>query len=251
MDGRAGAARLGVVVPALNEAARLPRLLERLRAGPDRPGAVVVVDGGSGDGTAELAEAAGARVLRTGACRGAQLAAGAAELDTELLLFLHADTLPARGALDAAAACLDDARTVACGMHQVIDAPGLVLRLVERFADFRVARLGLVYGDSGLAVRRADYLGCGGFRDLPLFEDVDLARRLRRRGRVRLVRAATLHVSARRWQAEGALRRTVRNWMLTVGYAAGVDPARLARRYAPQTGPGPASGAPPARSPEP
>jgi GT2 family glycosyltransferase len=119
---------------------------------------------------------------------------------------------------------------LAVGMRQRIDHPRGIYRWIEGAANARVRR-GIVYGDSGLCVRRAAYAEVGGFRDLPLFEDLDLARRLRRAGAVRLVPEAELTISARRWEREGVLRRTFLNWGLTVAYLCGVAPARLVRYY--------------------
>ena len=118
-------------------------------------------------------------------------------------------------------------------MRQRIEARGLLYRAIERAADRRVRR-GCVFGDSGLAVRRTAYDAAGGFADLPLFEDVDLSRRLRRLGRVALVEEALVMVSARRWRAEGVALRTLKNRLLLAGFRLGVDPARLERHYRPR-----------------
>jgi rSAM/selenodomain-associated transferase 2 len=240
--------RLGVVVPTLNEGQRLGALLERLLTAPeggrDRPGGrghldaadeVVVADGGSSDRTREVAREHGARVVRTAAGRGTQLAAGARELRAPLLLFLHADCTPEPGALAALRAELARTGARAAAMSQRIGARGPFYRMVEAVADLRVRALGLVYGDSGLCVERALYEEVGGFRSLPIFEDVDLSRRIARRARPRLIRSARLRVSARRWRSEGALRGTLRNWMLQAAWLAGVSPERLLRFYAPHS----------------
>jgi len=230
-EAPARALRLGVVIPALNEAKSLPRLLARLRE--EGAECVLVVDGGSTDGTPELARARGAMVLSSTRGRGAQLAAGgrvALEVGLDVVLFLHADCVPERGALARLREAFRDPALVASAMSQAIEGRGLFYRLVERAADAR-SRRGVVLGDSGLAVRAAAYEAVGGFRPLPIFEDVDLTRRLREHGTMRLVQGATLRVSARRWQREGALRCTLRNWMLRVLYRAGVAPERCARLY--------------------
>ncbi len=237
--------RLSVVVPTLNEAQSLPRLLGRL-TDPERPAAdradeVVISDGGSDDGTVALAEEAAAaaetaetavRLVSGPAGRGAQLAHGAERAGGDLLLFLHADCVPGPGALADLRAAFEDPRRCATAMSQRIAAPGLFYRLVERAADAR-SRRGRVMGDSGLAVRREAYRAVGGFRPLPLFEDLDLARRLRGQGQVTLVRHAVLEVSPRRWQREGRLRCTLRNWTLRILFSLGVGPERLCRMYPP------------------
>lgn len=228
--GAAGA-ELSIVVPTWNEASNLPALAASLAA---QGGAFewIVSDGESSDGTPELAERLGARVVRGLRGRGGQLARGAAAAHGTRLLFLHADARLAPGALAALAEVFADPRVIATGMRQVIEHEARFYRWIERAADRRVT-LGWVYGDSGLCVRRSSYEQVGGFRDLPVFEDLDLSARLRRAGAIRLARAAEVRCSARRWEREGRLRRTVKNWGLTLLWAAGVDPERLARYYAP------------------
>ncbi|MCK6446376.1 MAG: TIGR04283 family arsenosugar biosynthesis glycosyltransferase [Planctomycetes bacterium] len=230
---------LGVAICALDEERALPRLLERLSSGAadDRADDVVVADGRSRDRTVDVARALGARVIVAPRGRGAQLGAAARELSTDVLVFLHADCVPSPGTLRTLRAAFVEARLEAAAFRQRVDARGVFYRAVERAADARVRALGLVYGDSGLAVRRSLYERVGGFRDLPLFEDVELSRRLRSATRVRLVPGTELVISARRWQREGALRTTLRNWMLMLAFAAGADPVRLARHYPPHSEP--------------
>jgi len=223
--------RLSVIVPTWNECECLPTLAAALAA-QFVAHEWLVVDGGSEDGTAARAECLGATVVRAPRGRGQQLARGAELARGELLLFLHADASLGAGALDALCAAFDDPNLDAAGMHQVIDHPARFYRWVERAADARVRR-GWVYGDSALCVRRAAYEAAGGFRPVPLFEDLDLSRRLRSRGRITLVREATVVCSPRRWEREGRLRRTLKNWILTGLWFSGVAPERLARFYAP------------------
>ncbi|MCZ6597265.1 MAG: TIGR04283 family arsenosugar biosynthesis glycosyltransferase [Planctomycetota bacterium] len=227
-----------MIVATLNEAKNLPRLIESLAADgtDDRPDEIVVADGGSTDGTADLAARLGARVVHAPSGRGVQLAAGAEAAAADLLHFLHADTRVAPGALAAVRRAYRDPRVIATGMRQRVESPARIYRFIERAADLRV-RCGYVYGDSGLAVRRESYRQVGGFRSMPIFEDLDLSRRLRRSGKVVLVDEARLFVSPRRWQRDGALRGTLRNWILTLGWAAGMDPERLARHYRPYSDP--------------
>ena len=236
---------LGVGICALNEARDLPRLLSRLLQGVDqgdRADLVVVADGGSSDGTPAVARRMGAQVLDVGRGRGVQLRAAAAELDgVDLMLFLHADSLPRTGSIaalrSAFAAPVGPGHEPlrAAAMRQSIVATGRKYRLIERAANGR-ARRGMVYGDSGLAVRPDLYREAGGFPEWPLFEDVALSKAIRKLSPIRLIENATLAISPRRWQKEGMLRCTARNLLLRGLFECGVSPSRLARLYRPHAG---------------
>ena len=226
------------VVPTLNEERRLPGLLASLRSGDPEDGVqeIVVSDGGSHDGTVELALRYGARLVSGATGRGGQLARGALEGTGELLFFVHADAEVAPGSLRAVREAFRDGELLAAALRQSIDSSGSIFRAIERMADLR-ARFGWVYGDSGLVCRRSAYERVGGYRELPIFEDLDLSRRLRRAGALRLVPGARVKVSPRRWQLEGPLRRTFKNWCLTLAWVAGVAPERLVRFYRPHPSP--------------
>lgn len=223
---------LSVVVPALDEAAGIGALLADLA--PllrDEANEVVVVDGGSRDATAAIAEAAGARVVQAPRGRGLQLRAGAAAARAGWLLFLHADVRVSHVALGLALDCVEaDRRDEAYWFRLAIDGPGVALRLVERAANLRSRLLGLPYGDQGLLVHRTLYDAVGGFDAVPLMEDVALVRRLARTGRLREIRAPLL-VSPRRWQRDGVVRRTLRNQEILLRWLLGASPERLAERY--------------------
>lgn len=222
---------LSVVVPTLDEAANLPELWAALRD-QGVPFEGVVSDGGSRDDTLAVARALGATVVAGPRGRGQQLARGVEAAQGERVLILHADTRPGPGALRALEAAFRAPDLIATGMRQRIDHPARFYRLVERAADRRVRR-GWVYGDSGLCVRRAALAAAGGVPELELFEDLELTRRLRRLGRIALVPEAELVISARRWEREGRIRRTLANRALTALYFLGVPPRVLARAYRP------------------
>ena len=227
---------LSVVVPALDEAATLPALLDALRGGLRLAHEVVVADGGSADATRELARAAGARVVEAPRGRGRQLAAGADAALGDALWFLHADARPDAALLAGVAAlaaghATGRPLTAAWAGRLAIDAPGPALRAVAAGANLRARVLGLPYGDQGLLVSRAHYRAAGGFPAWPLMEDVALVRALRATGvPVRLLDGHVI-VSARRWQRDGVVRRTLGNWRLLARFLAGADPEALARRY--------------------
>jgi len=223
--------RVAFVVPALDEAERLPGLLADLRLFP-LPHEVVVADGGSADGTPVRAAALGARVLAAPRGRGRQLRAGAAATGAPVLCFVHADVRLDASALDALAHASADGGAWALRLR--VAAPGWRFRLVELGTNLR-ARAGLPYGDQALLLPRALYEAAGGYPELPLMEDVALVRALRRHGGVRLLPAAVA-ASPRRWCRDGVLRRTVRNWLLLSAYLLGVPAQRLARHYPPHGG---------------
>ncbi len=216
---------LSVVIPTLNAGSHLADCLERMKAADE----IVVVDGGSSDSTVAVAERAGARVVTAPKGRGTQLAAGAAAARGDWLLFLHADTLPARAW---PAAVQRHAETnpgkAACFRFRLADRAWQA-RAIERGVAARVALLGLPYGDQGLLVSRRLYDAVGGYRALPLMEDVDLLRRI---GRRRLeVLAEEAVTSGERWRRDGWLRRSARNLLCLALYRLGVAPERLARLY--------------------
>ena len=224
---------LSVVIPTLNAEAELPRALAAL-ADAREAGLleeVLVVDGGSGDGTAALARAGGAAVLTAPPGRGRQLSRGGEAAQGEWLLFLHADTAPAAGwAAEAARfmATPGNAERAAAFRFALDDAsPGA--RRLERLVALRCRWLALPYGDQGLLISRRLYERLGGFRALPLMEDVDLARRL---GRRRLCLLQTPAVtSAARYRRAGYLARSLRNAACLGLYLLGVPAATVARLY--------------------
>lgn len=220
--------RVSVIVPCLDEETVLARTLRRLsRVMPDVE--IVVADGGSTDGSREVA-ARLARVVRAPRGRGTQMNAGVAAATGEVLLFLHADAYLRADPRPQVLACLAGTQCAAVYFTQRILARGVWFRCIERAAHARARTLRCMLGDLGLAVRREVFLAAGGFPADPLFEDLGISRRLRRHGR--FVRCpARLFVSARRWQRRGVLRTTVRNWGLTLGYYLGVPTRRLAEHY--------------------
>jgi rSAM/selenodomain-associated transferase 2 len=217
---------LSVVIPALNAAATLPGTIAALAG---LPGEVVVVDGGSGDGTADLAARLGALVVQAPRGRGRQIAAGVAAARGDWLLLLHADTVLAPDWAAAAWAFMAADAGTAGYFHLALDATEEEARRLERWVDWRCRRLGLPYGDQGLLVPRALLEAVGGVRDLPIMEDVDLVRRLGR-GRLAALPARAV-TSAARWRQEGWRRRSVRNLFCLGMYFLGVPPRVIAGVY--------------------
>lgn len=220
---------VGVVCCALDEEARLPRLLARL-AELD-VARVVVVDGGSHDGTVAAAERAGATVLSGPRGRGAQLRVGADVLDTDVLWFLHADVVPPRDALVHMRAALAQPGVVggAFRLHTVDEGDGVPLGRLVRLADLRSRYAKIPYGDQGLFVTRDVYTRVGGMPAIPLFEDVALATAVRRVGRLVTV-PAEIVASGRRFTS-APLRALVTMNVLPTLWRLGVPPDTLASLY--------------------
>lgn len=220
---------LGIVMPVLDEAGTLAPRLRALQPLRRRGVQLVVVDGGSQDGTPAIAREHADLVLQAPRGRAAQMNAGAAACAAEVLLFLHADT-----ALPEQADALVRRATrgaSAWGRFDVrIDSPRWPLRLVERLMNHRSRWTGIATGDQALFVRRELFDRIGGFPDLPLMEDIALSRALKRHGRpVCLHERVT--TSARRWERHGVWRTVLLMWRLRAAYFLGADPRQLAIRY--------------------
>jgi uncharacterized protein len=224
--------RLAIVIPTLNEERTLRRNLPDALAHADK---VVVSDGGSEDHTLEVARELGARTVSGPACRGGQLNRGgtaAMETDADILLFLHADTtLP----LNAGRAVREAVAAGAPGGAFFIrfDHDGFVYRLGSRVVNLRTKLAFTPLGDQALFVTREAFRELGGFREWPILEDLDFAKRMRRRwGRRRLaVLEEPVVTSARRFEKQGPARTVALNWMIWLLFALGVSPHRLARIY--------------------
>jgi len=216
---------LSIVVPVLNEAPRIRTHLAALAPLRGQGVEVVVVDGGSGDGTAELAGGLCDRVLSAPRGRARQMNAGARAANGGHLLFLHADTQLPAGAAALVARALE-AR--AWGRFDVaIESTHPLLRLVAAAMNLRSRLTGIATGDQAIFVRREAF---DGFPEIPLMEDVAFSAAMRRKGPPACLRERVV-TSARRWESRGVLATIVLMWRIRLAYALGADPARLAERY--------------------
>ena len=218
---------ISIIIPTLNEAARIAELITATREVGECE--IIVVDGGSTDGTLARVTSADI-VLSSEPGRAKQQNAGAMASHGEVLLFLHADCQLSAGAFEAIRAAMQDERTVGGCFRQRIEAEGWLYRWLERGNAWRVRWLGMAYGDQGIFIRKTVFEQLGRFPDVMLMEDVLLMKRLRRAGCFVLL-DERLSVSARRWQRHGIVRQTLRNWLLLILVICGVSPNRLARFY--------------------
>jgi rSAM/selenodomain-associated transferase 2 len=191
---------------------------------------VIVVDGGSDDGTAELARGLADRVVLAERGRARQMNAGAAVARAPVLVFLHADTALPDDALRLVALGLAATRRVWGRFDVTIAGTNPMLAVVSFFMNARSRMSGIATGDQAIFVTREAFARVGGFPDLELMEDVEMSRRLKPISRPLCIRARAI-TSGRRWERDGVLRTIVLMWRLRFAYAMGVDPRRLARRY--------------------
>lgn len=230
---------LSVIIPTLNAEGSLPRVLTALvpAAVHGLVREVIVVDGGSTDATAEVVEAAGAKLVRAPKGRGNQLIAGAKAAKGNWLMFLHADTVLEHGwdaevekLFEHVAAGRFRSPEIAAAFRFTLDDFSGAARFLERVVALRCALLKLPYGDQGLIVNRRLYDRIGGFRALPLMEDVDLVRRIGRR-RLVLLRSRAV-TSPERYLDGGYAARMARNALCIALYYLRVPPRVIARIYA-------------------
>jgi rSAM/selenodomain-associated transferase 2 len=216
-----------VVIPVLRDTEAAKGLLAAMPVTPDVE--IIVVDGAHDEDLDRYVQSRpGARLVRTAAGRGHQMNVGAAAGSGEWLLFLHADSQLPTDWLGAFRAL---GNRVGGGWFRfALDDPAWQARVLERLVSWRVRLLHLPYGDQGLFIRRQHFQRMGGYRELPLFEDVEFVRRLGRLDEV-VEMPLPLRTSARRWRRDGWVRRSARNVTLTILYFAGVSPAWLERRY--------------------
>lgn len=217
---------ISVIIPTLNEERYLEDTLKSIGQGVE----IIIVDGGSSDATIEVGMRFTERIILSEKGRGAQMDRGAREAAGGLLLFLHADTRLPHGWKGHVEDILKDAKVIGGGFKLKIDSRRFYLHLIEVIANLRSKYLGLIYGDQAIFVRKNDFLAVGGFFGLPLMEDVDLVKRLKKKGRMVLL-DAYISTSSRKWDKSGFLRTTLRNWIFLILYYVGVSPERLYRWY--------------------
>jgi rSAM/selenodomain-associated transferase 2 len=225
--------RISIIIPVLNEAQSLPETLARLA--PLRTGGheVIVVDGGSSDGTPTLAAPHADRVVASSAGRGRQMNAGAANARGDILLFLHADTVLPEDAENLVMEALNGGRHFWGRFDVRLSGDHPLLRLVAFMMNLRSRLSGIATGDQAVFVRRETFEIVGGFPDIALMEDIVISRRLLTLGSPVCLRRQVV-TSSRRWQRHGIIRTIVTMWALRLAFALGVPPARLARIYGPR-----------------
>ena len=221
---------LSIIIPALNEAACIEATLASLAPLRGRGHEVIVVDGGSSDGTARVASPLADRVITAPRGRASQMNAGAAEARGDVLLFLHADSRLPDSADGLVAQALASSGRVWGRFDVAIEGTHPMLPVIARFMNARSRLTGIATGDQALFVQRDAFMRLGGFPPLALMEDVALSARLKRQSRPACLRANTT-TSGRRWESNGVFRTVFLMWRLRLSFFLGASPERLARIY--------------------
>ena len=219
-------ASISVIIPALNEGGVIGGLLAGLR---QEEVEVIVADGGSSDRTLSLCREAGVTVVRTPPGRALQMNSGARAASGQILWFLHADVKVPEGFCGMIRGAIASG-AVAGAFSAGVDSGTLSMRLIERAANMRVRRFGIIFGDQGIFARSDVFRQIGGFPEIPVMEDFELVRGLKRAGRFVFLKAKVI-ASARRWQVNGIWRTTLMNQVVTWLYVLGVSPEVLGRWY--------------------
>ncbi len=224
--------RISIVIPTCNEAYTINETVSHLqRIEFSSKPEIIVVDGRGCGNTLEAVESGDVLKTVSEKGRGGQMNAGAKMASGDVLLFLHADTRLPENAISCIENVLEDRAVVAGAFDLGIDSEKPAYRLIESMVYARTRLTGIPYGDQGIFIRRRFFEKTGGYADIPLMEDVDLMRRVRKEGGRIAVVPIYIRTSARRWEREGLVFCTLRNWALVSLYFLGVSPGRLAGYY--------------------
>jgi rSAM/selenodomain-associated transferase 2 len=221
-----------IIIPVLNEAGRINCLLEHLRKQEHEPFyEIIVVDGDPEGSTVRSIIDRDIKAITTSKGRGIQMNAGAAEANGEILIFLHADTRLPDSALNKINQALQDQDYVGGAFDLKIDSDRLFLRYISARASLRSRWNRIPYGDQAIFIRKKYFNEIGGYKAIPLMEDVDLMRRIKRDGKKIVFLADKVITSARRWESDGVFYTTLRNQILVRLFYMGISPHRLAKYY--------------------
>ncbi|MGF2038128.1 MAG: TIGR04283 family arsenosugar biosynthesis glycosyltransferase [Nostoc sp. CmiVER01] len=224
MSESTGAAKISIIIPAINEAGNIKKAIATTQANLHIE--VIVVDGGSSDDTVAIAQSLGVKIISSSPGRAVQMNRGAVAASGEILLFLHADTCLPTGFDDMVRTALQQPETVAGAFKLQIDASLLSLRWVELGVNLRSHFYQMPYGDQAIFLTKAAFQQIGGFPELFIMEDFELMRRLKRIGRIVIIPTPVV-TSARRWLKKGVFKTTLLNQIVIIAYLLGVSPKRI------------------------
>ena len=222
--------RVSVIIPCLNEGAVIGSLLKSLQPCRRQGHEVILVDGGSDDGSAEISASLADRLIVSPKGRARQMNVGARAATREFLWFLHADSGIDASMIGEISRILGEGRHCWGRFDVRLSGDGGALRMVEFMMNWRSRLTGIATGDQGIFVTRHAFESVGGYPDIPLMEDVAISRALKRLSRPATQNSRIL-TSSRRWEKNGTLKTILLMWRLRFAYALGADPARLSEKY--------------------
>ena len=224
--------KFSIIIPVLKEQDRINSLIEHVHSqGYEGACEIIVVDGDAQGGTIKVIQDEDVISITSKKGRAFQMNTGAELAHGEVLIFLHADTKLPPNALEKISQVLEDAKYVGGAFDLGIDSDNLLLKYIAARARFRSRLNRIPYGDQAIFIRRSYFNKIGRFKDIPLMEDVELMRRIKKRGDEIFILRDRVKTSARRWEKEGTFYTTLRNRLLVCLYYVGVSPDKLAKYY--------------------
>jgi len=233
------ASTISIIIPVFREEAIIGKLLSHLRELPAREvmSEVIVVDGDPSGSTIKTIGQSSILTATSRPGRAVQMNHGASLATGAVLLFLHADTFLPQNVLTHISTCLADERFVGGAFNLGIASDRRIFRITEKYVALRTRITRVPFGDQAIFLRREYFERIGGYKSIPLMEDVELMSRVRKRGDRICIISEKVMTSARRWEQEGIIRCTLRNWLFQVLYLFGVPPEHLAKHYRSSTVP--------------
>jgi len=218
---------ISVVIPTYNEEKTLKSTLLALSAEKDIE--IIVSDGQSTDSTLEIANAHGIKIVQSQKLRSRQMNLGARSAKGSVILFLHADCSLEKGFSKKIINCIGDGVVGGC-FSQAIDSSKLIYRLIETSGNLRAKISKVFYGDQAIFVRRDTFSKMRGFDEVKLFDDVLFSKKLKKEGRTSILKDK-VYTSSRRWEAQGLIKTTAINWLVSLGFVLGLSPNFLKKIY--------------------
>jgi rSAM/selenodomain-associated transferase 2 len=224
--------KFSFIIPVWKEEAIISRTIEHVRGLHASGGAeIIIVDGDPAGRTIKAARHMSVNTAISEKGRGKQMNLGASLAAGEILIFLHADTILPPDALELIETAMEDSSCIAGAFDLAVDSERPAFRLIEKAASIRSRLTRIPYGDQSVFMRKRDFQDLGGFRDIPIMEDVEIMQRIKKRkGKICILRKA-VRTSPRRWEKEGIVYTTLRNWLILFLYLFGVRPEKLIRFY--------------------
>lgn len=238
MDEHSGAKKLvfSIIIPVLNESQRINTALQQLINRQNKYQFEIIVADGDPDGkTINAITNESVIKIKTSKGRAKQMNAAAATANAETLIFLHADTQLPENALEKITKALENKNYVGGAFDLEIDSENFIVKIIAACARFRSRVSRIPYGDQAIFIRKDYFDSIGRFRELPLMEDLDLMKRIKREGSKIVILPARVKTSGRRWEKDGVIYTTLRNRLLVFLYNLGFSPHKLVKFYEPHS----------------